>query len=224
MSERAADLIERWLVPYMENGGFAHVGPGVFERSPGDSDVRQIVYVFENPKWDYLLNADLGIRNDRAEEFSCDSIRTFGGALFEQFRCGGPIDCTMRFSLAGMNPGVWPIAIDGISSSSFAEGFTAFLNEELMGMSRSVVSIEQFFSFLVEDHPFSSWLACNSAIRAAQIVAVGSQLGFDHAEIRAILEPRRTLIANGGGKLSMIRADPVAYIEELLQRWSKVMA
>jgi hypothetical protein len=221
MSERTTEIIERSLALHMASIGFAYVQPSVYEKLPGDNGVRQLIYIFKNPKRDHLLNADFGIRNDRAEEFSCAAIRRFGSKIFEHFQCGGPVDSTMRFSLADLNPEIWPIAIDGIASSPFIDRFVMFLNEELMSLSRSVGSVEQFLSFLIDDGHFNSWLACNGAVRAAQIVALSSQLGFEHARIRATLEPRKILIASGGGKFSIIRADPGAYIEELLRGWSK---
>jgi hypothetical protein len=73
---------------------------------------------------------------------------------------------------------------------------------------------------LAADMSYCPWAASNGAIRAAQIVALASQIGLGSTHIRTMLELRKPLIANGVSKISEMRANPTAYLDRLLEDWA----
>jgi hypothetical protein len=83
-----------------------------------------------------------------------------------------------------------------------------------------ITTLETFLSLLIADMACCPWAGSNGAIRAAQIVALGGQIGLNAGDIRGMLESRKTLIAHGISKSSEMRAAPAAYIDRILDDWT----
>jgi hypothetical protein len=218
--------IEAYVNPALRDAGYECVDKGVYRALWSTVEVEHFIYVFGNPrsfddpKRTDTVSGDFGIRNSVAEAFSCNAIHTYGGEIFNLFKCAEPTSCAMRFSFGRLEPSGWPILRPLLSGKELGERFRAFVAEHLIPTIGRVTTLGDLLALLAAEMSHCPWSASNDAIRAAQIVALARQIGLGANHIRAMLEPRMSLIAHGGSKTSEVRANPTAYIDRLLDDWA----
>jgi hypothetical protein len=219
------------------DAGFEHLGKGllrggavyeeVYKASWSTEEVEHFIYVSDHrgdltdPKHEGQVFASFGIRNAAAEEFSCNAIHAYGGEVLKLFKCGEATSCAMRFGFERMDPVGWPIRSRGPPRDAIPEWFRVFITEHLAPTVGHVRTLPDLLGLLIADMSHFPWVSSNGAIRAAQIVALARQTGLGGDHVRAILEPRRQHIAQGGDKRSEVRANPTAYVDKLLDEWDR---
>jgi hypothetical protein len=208
------------LHPLLVDAGYVCLDECVYKAISSGRQVEHFIYFFKDHKRPDMLWGDFGIRNELAEAFGCNVIRAYGGELFKFFKCGEPTSCTMRFSFARLELSGWPLPLSSLSGNQLRNRVRDFMTEHLAPTIGQVNTLEEFLSLLTTDTSYCPWLRSNGAIRAAQIVASAGQMGLDAASIRAMLEPRKQLIAQGVSRTSEMRADPTAYINRILNDWA----
>ena len=155
----ASAMIETHLTPALFESGYERVSEGVYKAVWSTVEVEHFVYAFDSsrnpddPNGRHTLSGDFGMRNGVAERFSCRAIRTYGGEIFRLFNCAEPTSCAMRFSFARLEPSGWPVSRPGLSAGH-------------------VRAVGDLLGLLAADMSHCSWIASNTAIRAAQIVAL----------------------------------------------------
>jgi hypothetical protein len=212
--------IDKVVGPFLAEAGYARLRAGVYRAGWSTKDVEHFVYVFVVQKVGRTLKCDFGIRNRIAERFSCDAIRTYGGEPFRQFKCAEPDSCAMCFSFSGLDRSDWHIHLRDGSDGHLGLRFRAFIDGHLAPTMGQVTTLQQLLSLLAADTEHCPWWASNGAIRAAQIVALAGQIGLGTDYVRGLLESRKSLIAHGVSKTSEMRANPTAYIDQILNDWA----
>jgi hypothetical protein len=104
-----------------------------------------------------------------------------------------------------------------------ASFISAFVNDRLLPAIGHITDSRAFLNFLVEDTEPCRWFAAHPAVRAAQVVALGSNLGVENDQIRRSLEPYERLIAKS---LFIARSDDPKscvdwYVDQLAADWAK---
>jgi hypothetical protein len=124
----------------------------------------------------------------------------------------------MRIGFAKLTNSGWPVLRVRMSGDELKD----FLQDSLLQVASTighVNDLQQLLELLVGDKSYCRWPGTNGAIRAAQIVAVGGQVGLQADAIRALLEPRLPLIAAGLLKSSEYRTNPKLYVDRILDDW-----
>jgi hypothetical protein len=143
-------------------------------------------------------SARFGLRNTEAELFAVECVTRYGWAFIRTtLDRRKKTDCLMQFDFSRLDPHYLrkPL-VQGLTSK--ADLFAALLSDE-----------EQF-----------RWRATNSAIRAAIIVALGSQVGVEPREIRSELRSKAALISNGLSKHSPFFDTPDDYVAKVQEDWA----
>jgi len=181
------------------------------------SGVEHFLYLefYGTPK--HLLTAGFGFRNLSAELFSLRSIRSYGGELYRLIRHDERFDCAMNFSFGRLRSPVrrWSLNTPDFSGSGLAERLKSEIEDVLLPRIQSIRGLSEFHALLLSDVEPFPWVACNGAIRAAQVVAIGRQIGMKATKIRAALRPREQWIRVG----LHTACDPEYYIEKVLDDW-----
>jgi hypothetical protein len=170
-----------------------------------------------------LVTARFGLRNPRAEMFSAKCIRTYGGDLFKILRSREDIgtNCTMSFSFSRLIPRVrrWSLNVSDLSNSMLRTTIESFIANSVLPVVAGVRGLDEFFCFLIADAEPCPWVASNGAIRAAQIVAVGRQIGRTAEQIRVTLGPFKSCIFRGLSKTSGRNPDTDSYLDKVFADW-----
>jgi hypothetical protein len=209
--------VDSIAAPALRDAGYEYVQGGIYKALWSTMEVEHFIYIRELEKIAGHIHADFGVRNFKAEVFSCNIIHAYGGEIFSLFKCAEPTSCVMRFGVGRLEPTRWPI-------SYYAEGFCRNLHESInshvIPVTRHVADLYDLLGLLAANMNHCPWTQSNGAIRAAQVVALAGQLGLDHAIVRGLLEPRLSFIAHGGSKESDIRSNPVGYVDKILSDWA----
>ena len=169
-----------------------------------------------------LLTGDFGMRNPCAEVFSVHCIRAYGGDLFKIFRPHGiDYDCTMSFSFGRLTSKVqrWSLDILVLSGTALVNSVQTYVRDRLLPVVGGVTTLDKLLAVLMVDAEPYPWIASNGAIRAAQIVAIGRQIGYEADYICASLEPYKRHILSGLGKKSAEQDDVNIYLERVVADW-----
>jgi len=119
-----ARFVDALITPALVGAGYADLGDGVYKA--GSREIEHFIYICRDPRIYYLLSGDIGIRNEYAEVFACDTIRTHGGEMFRLFKCGEPSTCTVRFRFEKLHNSGWPVHLSSVTGErlrSFVEDF-----------------------------------------------------------------------------------------------------
>jgi hypothetical protein len=212
--------IDSFAPPVLLDAGYADLGDGVYKAIRSSREVEHFIYIYRDLKREYMLSGKIGIRNEDAEVFSCNSIRSYGGELFQLFKCGEPTTCAMRFSFDQLDGSGWPLHLTNFTAEQLSSFLEDFLARRVVPTIGHINNLDEFLEFLAADKPYFPWPGSNGAIRAAQVVAVAGQIGLKVEFVRAMLEPRKRLIAAGLSNTSEMKANPVAYIDRILEDWT----
>jgi hypothetical protein len=211
--------IEAAIDPVLFDNGYVRVQNDVYRAQWSNDEVEQFLYINKDLKHGNTLVGRFGVRNDVAEIFSCNAIRTYGGNNFKLFKCGEQVGCTMSFSCYQIDPGHWPIHLSNLSESQIGKLLCDLINDHLVPTIGQITTLEKFLSLLISDNSYCPWVATNGAIRAAQIVALAGQIGLDWDHIRRLFEPRLALIARGIAPGTEMRSSPAVYIDRIRDDW-----
>lgn len=165
-----------------------------------------------------VLTAGFGFRNLPAELFSFRSIRTYGGDLGCLIRHDQRFDCFMNFGFGRLKSPAnrWSLYTPDFSDSMLAEKVRSVTEDLLLPKIQQVGRLSEFFALLITDVEPFPWVACNGAIRAAQVVAVGRQIGMEATEIHAALQPREKWIRVGSSGAD----EAGSYVNKLVDDWN----
>jgi hypothetical protein len=208
------------LIPVLAEAGYDQLDARIYKASWSTVGVEHFIYFSQYEKHGRIFSGDFGIRNPIAEAFSVRSIRTYGGDLFRIWDHVVETSCAMRFSFGRLEPGSWPIAVSSISTSQLPQHLRQFIQDRLHPAVGHITTAECLLALLIEDQPFCPWVACNGAIRAAQIVALAGKLGRDANEIQGALECHKSQIANGLSKGAEMRSDPMSFVTRIQHDWN----
>jgi hypothetical protein len=206
--------------------GYVQRSKCVYEASWGSEYVEHFVYFSEDSRR-YLVGK-FGLRNPLAEEFCIDSFIKYGHPnvqLVRQYR-DPRTACSMSFEfdrIGGISRGPWPrIYIPDAASSELAAFITKFIKQHIFPISKEIIDLQTFLAFLAADVEPTPWFASGPAIRAAQIIAIASQLGLGGDEIREFLRPHDRQITVS---LFETRLDPRScvdrYLDQLVLAWTQ---
>jgi hypothetical protein len=192
----------------------------IYKRLWSASEVEHFIYFSEHPKERGKIVGHFGIRNQRAEDFSVQAIRTYGGPLFSAMWYDRERSCAMRFSLGrpGNDP-LWAIRVSTTLEFDLTACIKSTVEDGLLPAIGAITTIPSFLSLLVANAEPCPWSSTNAAIRAAQIVALGGMCGLDFTETQASLESRELWVANSVPKASVVRSNPRAFIAKLREDW-----
>jgi hypothetical protein len=209
--------VDSIAAPALRDAGYEYIQGGIYKALWSTTEVEHFIYIRELEKSPGHIHADFGIRNVKAEVFSCNTIHAYGGEIFSLFKCSEPTSCAMRFGVGRLEPTSWPMSLhaEGVSRN-----LKESINSHLIPAIKHVVSLCDLLGLLAANMDHCPWSQSNGAIRAAQIVGLAGQLGLDHKIVRGILEPRISFIARGGSKVSAVRSDPAGYVDKILSDWA----
>lgn len=180
-------------------------------------EVEHFLYLqlYGTPK--QLLTARFGLRNPPAELFSLRSIRTYGGDLGRLVRHDERFDCFMNFSFGRLTSPVrrWSLHTPDFPGPMLAKRIGSEIEGLLLPSIQGVRGLSEFQAFLISDVEPFPWVACNGAIRAAQVVATGRRIGMEAARIRVALRPRKEWISVGLNRVG----DGETYVDKLIEDW-----
>lgn len=142
------------------------------------------------------LVGQAGLRNAQAEAFSHAAIRHFVPHMFfnESFAVGASLMIRQDFARFRGGTGVWSIAVPENASSQSASLLLSEVRDVIAPALENVRTQEQLTSVLLKNEPPFTWLGCNKAIRALQIISLLEAIGHSDDEIRRALEPRHAWI------------------------------
>jgi hypothetical protein len=210
---------DKSMTPGLAELGYLRLKKRTYRASWSSTDVEHFLFFSLYGGGNYL-ECDFGLRNPSAERFAIECLKLFAGPIFQDVRFDSRFDCHMRFSL-GMSAG-WPsrssLVISKMSGAALADKVKYDVRNVLFPVVRSVLSTADLFSFLVRDDESSRWLRVSGAIRAAQIVYLGRQLGMETTELKAKLQPYlKEIGANIGGNAPGDRVSPSVFLAKVLQ-------
>ena len=162
------------------------------------------------------LSCDFGIRNQRAQLFSSEEIIKYGGPIFGQMiRHDKRNGCWMNFPLGKHVDWNfrWALELETLSESEFKNRIRLAIEGWLLPFITQVVNRADLLELLLTDVEPCPWFNNNGAIRAAQIVCLARQIGWNPDDIRSALEPFARKIAVGFSK----EGDPTHYVEDLIR-------
>lgn len=165
----------------------------------------------------HFLTARFGFRNLAAELFSLRSIRAYGGDVYRLMKHDERFDCVMNFSFGRLRSPVtrWSLHTPDFSGSELAAEIRSEIANLLLPTIRDVRGLSEFHALLLSDVEPFPWVACNGAMRAAQIISIGRQIGMEAAQIHAALRPNMKWIQVGLEK----DCNAESYIKKVLQDW-----
>jgi hypothetical protein len=170
-----------------------------------------------------FLTARFGFRNPHAEQFSVNCIRAYGGDLFRIFKPTGlnGADCTMSFSFGRLGPKVhrWSLYLPDLSNSELEENIRDCLQGRLLPVVRHITNLGELLTRLSADTEPCPWISTNGAMRAAQIVALGEQIGLETEQVRAILKPHKKYIGRDLSEMSGRKVDVHWYVNKIIGEW-----
>jgi hypothetical protein len=203
--------------------------PSVYRASWSSNEVEHFIYLGSDIKYHTFFAGRFGIRSQLAEKFSIDSLIAHGHPNFRLFidHYNDKTGCMLTYDFQRFN---W--AMKKVEPSVFlpdakpayiASFISAFVSDRLLPVVGHVTNSEAFFRFLIEDAEPCRWFATHPAVRAAQIVALGSNFGMEKDQIRRSLELYERLIAKN---LYIPRSDDAKscvdwYVDQLAADWAK---
>lgn len=194
--------------------GYSKVTKGIFRADWGTDDVEHYLRATIYGVPPEFLAVDFGFRNRRAQAFSIGVIRKLGGTMYASLKYDENFDCSMTFSL-GKIAGWVPrssLKISMLSSSELAHRLQADIVHKLYPFIRPISSTQNLYEFLLKDGEPCPWIRSNAAIRAAQVIFLGIQLGVPVGNIRQTLSGYERPI---GGALPK-SVSPKMFIEDVL--------
>jgi hypothetical protein len=206
--------------------------PSLFKASWSSNEVEHFIYLGCDIKHHKYFVGKFGMRSPIAEKFSIESLVAHGhpnfGLTLEERARWNDSECAcaltydfQRFDLAKkkIEPRIFLPNAEPVYMARF---ISVFIREKLVPVIERITSSEAFLRFLIEDLEPCPWFAAGPAIRAAQIVALGSKLGIEKDQIRRSLEPHERLIANN---LAIKQSDPRScvdwYVDRVAADWAK---
>ncbi len=164
-----------------------------------------------------FLGGSYGLRNPAAEEFSYLCMKRYAGRWADVLRYDAISDCSTRLDLSAINDPwkLWEISVRKTSPEKCAELIVEQVRDKLIPLIHGITTLRLLYDTLASDDERIKWsLTPNGAMRAAQVVALGHELGIERASILATLEPRLKLID------VVIRSGrPQSYLKAIFADW-----
>ena len=209
-------LHDEFLNQTMEALGYQRVRKLIYKATWSSPEVEHFLYLETYGRPKEFLTARFGIRNSRAELFSLNSIKAYGGEIYQLIRHDDRYDCMMNFSFERLNTPIrrWALYMPDYSMPMLMKQLTSEIEERLLPVVRDLDNLHRLFSFLLSDAEPCPWVASNGAARAAQVVSIGHRISIEAREILAGLQPREKWITLS---LNQSTYDAVSYINRLLK-------
>jgi hypothetical protein len=206
--------------------------PSLFKASWSSNEVEHFIYLGSDIKHHKYLVGKFGMRSPIAEKFSIESMvahghPNFGLTLEERARWNdSKCACALTYEFQRFDRArkkVEPrIFLPNAEPAYMASFISSFVSDQLLPVIQHITNSDAFLRFLIRDVEPCRWFCASPAIRAAQIVAVGSKLGADKYQIRHWLEPYERLITNN---LCISLSDPKScvdwYVDRVAADWTK---
>ncbi|HZP76546.1 MAG TPA: hypothetical protein VFB45_10420 [Pseudolabrys sp.] len=199
----------------------AELGYSTFKRfayrADWSTEVEHFLYIhlWGTPK--EYLQVDFGLRSKDALAFALRAIETYGPVIPGLPRLpNDPHNCYMRFSFGALAGWEMPpsLTISSMSGAALAQRIQHDIKQKLLPIVRHVTTSERLTALLLIDADPCRWAHCNGAMRAAIIAYLATRQGAEPAEIKTMLEPRKSEI------LAHLRGasdpDPLRYIEKIV--------
>ncbi len=213
---RSKMLDEMALTTMLTDIGYSRLKRHVYRAEWSTPDVEHLMYflLYGTPK--DFLTVDFGLKNLQAEIFAIREITKYGGVVYQGLRYDKQTDTFMRFSLGTLAS--WglraSIRLSAMTSAELAKKIRCDIDQKLLPVIHGVRTLDDLLSVLLLDVEPFSWVRCNGAIRAGEIVYVARRLGMTPSDIRTLLEPVRKWI-----RVNIAKApdpDPDSYVEKLI--------
>jgi hypothetical protein len=204
-------LVER----AMQAGQYVRVSEYVYRAAWSTSEVEHFVYIdIVNRRKEYL-SGRFGMRNPEAEVFSISCLRKYGSELLRKHvRHNAKIDCTMNYDFAHLYTPLRPWRISTSSPSEISARLSELVTTRLWSVVHGVTRLPELFQLLVSDRAPFIWSPVNGALRAAQIVRIGIQLGNRPSELISSLKSKLDPIRLGLGQGAPESAE--SYVRRLI--------
>jgi hypothetical protein len=211
--------------------GYDRLRKYIYRASWSTAAVEHFLYFGKDPR--QYFTAKFGLRNPDAQQFGIESIVKYGHRNFGLLRkepeflkeLDVATECSMIFSFGRLDS--WPrVRLPEISGHDLAILTSGFIRQGLLPIIANITDLQTYLAFLLADRDPNRWLASlNLMIRAAQVVAVSTQLGCSKAETKEFLRPHADLIE---GEMRHIANDMVTgfdmYVDKLLSDWASRMS
>jgi hypothetical protein len=171
-------------------------------------------------------SARFGLRNTEAELFAVECVTRYGWAFIRTtLDRRKKTDCLMQFDFSRLDPHYlrrWhpTRGFIRLDDPAFGAALKITAQSKLKPLVQGLTSKADLFAALLSDEEQFRWRATNSAIRAAIIVALGSQVGVEPREIRSELRSKAALISNGLSKHSPFFDTPDDYVAKVQEDWA----
>jgi hypothetical protein len=199
----------------------------IYKAAWSSRDVEHFIY-FKIDSRGYL-EADCGLRNPAAEEFGVDSLIKYGhpnARMIRQWR-DSLTACSLSFEFARIDNfkgTLWPrFRVAGMPGSKLAQFVTDFISDHIFPIIKPILTLNDLFDFASTDAEPHPWFVDNSAIKAAIIIAIGTQLKLSRGRLRELLIPHDPFVA---AALSETQLDPKTcvdrYVDHVLSDWASL--
>jgi hypothetical protein len=210
---------------HMTQVGYLRLRQFVYQASWSSKEVEHLVFLEVDRR--AYLGCDFGLRNPSVERFASTAIVTYGHPNYAAARAKDEtaILCSMRFSFGRIDHFTrksWPrVRVSDVTGIELAQLVADFVSDHILPTVKHLTTLDRLFKLLIADVEPYPWLAVNRAIRAAQIVAIGCQLGVDKKSIRQFIAPHDHLIAQDlhGGDTHDNETCVDRYVGNLMSAW-----
>jgi hypothetical protein len=196
----------------LEKLGYARTRAWVFRLDQNAKEVEHFLY-FTLRQEKNLIAAHFGFRLPDVEPLAITAFSYFARADFPLHKMLEPDNCSMRYSFGRfhsmLRPGYWNLS----NEVDWTAPIVADLNQYLLPFVSRLPARQDMFEVLVANDEPCPWFAANAAIRAAQILFLGSRLCKPRSQLHAIVESRRTEIAR-----DLVAEDKSASVEQFVER------
>ena len=216
LSRKRSQMSYRSIVSNVLRGLGYRLRKGSAYRAEWSTDgVEHFIYLtlYGTPK--NFISLDFGVRNLFAQNFAIHEIQKYGGPQYSALKYDEDNDCVMTFSLgkmSGWSPR-WSLNGADFSAKDLSYRIKNDVEFRLFPAIQPLKTAKDLLSFLLIDAEPCPWVRSNEAIRAAQIIHLGRQVGMGSSEIRTALEPHEKAIAS-----CLIKApNPSSYLDSVIR-------
>ena len=182
----------------LSNLEYERVAPNTFRHSSGESGVEQFAIVsgIRSSPSAAIDRVDIyiGFRYEPAELFAYQAIVRYGGLSYSTLKPFGKTTCLLLFSVGHF--GAW----GGEAALSISDPLAAnatlerVMDHVVLPARRRVNSPQSLYSALSSNDSLLSWRRSNAAIRAAQVIFLGSMLKIPNEKTCISIGPQLSLI------------------------------
>jgi hypothetical protein len=209
--------------------GYCRLRKYIYRASWSTVAVEHFLYFGKDSR--QYFTAEFGLRNPDAEEFGIEAIAKYGHPNHQLWlrERDAATACSMTFEFERLDKfsrSSWPrVRLPEISGHDLAILVAGFVRKSLLPIIAGITGLESYLAFLLADREPHPWFASNMMIRAAQVVAVSSQLGYSKDETKELLKPHSESIEKEMHHISNHTVTGFdMYVDKLLSDWRSRMS